>query len=110
MRCKVGKPARVKWVYHPKNQYTVGWIVICDEAVVSGSFVGWCTTPSPIGYVGFTDAQLEPLSDPGPDAVDEMLLRTGTPAQKALSDLEEAMHELKQVARELRELEKRLTT
>lgn len=52
------------------------------------------------------DSWLRPIRDPGPDAVDETIQRLGTPAQKALNDLESELAKLREIARELKELQK----
>ncbi len=69
---------------------------------------GFMSAP-PGDSIAFSDADLRPIRDPGPDAVDETLQRLGTPADKAMRELDEALAELKRVSRELRELEKQLT-
>jgi len=114
MRCNVGDYALVLRTVWPGLQKFVGTVVFIERPSPGLGLPYWRVSPKTIdesdGCTGdWQDADLKPLRDPGPDAIDETIQRLGKPMDKNLRELEEALDELKRVSRELKELEKELT-
>jgi hypothetical protein len=107
----IGKFVHVMGKPNPEEYQLYGgeeWECASESWLMTKGDEGFMLAP-PGDSIAFSDADLRPIRDPGDDAVDETIQRLGTPADKAMRELDEALAELKRVSRELRELEKQLT-